>query len=100
MPLHPGQPQIEHHALAVGAYAQRDQHRYPHTLFSDPHPRIPPVEKEVTDPQLPEVPLRPRREVFPQPSYQARHRLSSEARRNADLPDEKPQNMIGVQCST
>ena len=34
----------------------------------------------VTDPQLAEVPLRPGREVFPQPPHQARHRILRQRR--------------------
>src|SRR6202022_3989629 len=78
--LHPGQPQVEHHPAAVRARAQRDQHRYPHALFPDPHPRIPAVKKQVADPQFAEIPLRPRGEVFAQPPHQARHRILRQRR--------------------
>ena len=78
--LAPGQPQIEHHTLAVGAYAQCDQHRHPHALFPDPHPRIPAVEKQVTNLQLAEIPFGPGFEVFAQAPDQARHRILRQRR--------------------
>jgi hypothetical protein len=58
--LDPGEAQVQHHPAAIGAYSQRDQHRYAHALFPDPHPWIPAVEKQVADLQLAEIPLCPR----------------------------------------
>src|ERR1700674_4790593 len=78
--LDSGQPQVEHHALAVGAHAQRDQHRHPHTLFPDPYARIPAVQKQVTNLQLAEITFGPSLEVFAQSPDQARHRILGQRR--------------------
>jgi hypothetical protein len=62
--LDPCQAQVEHLPAAIGANPQRNQHRYAHAFFPDPHPRIPAVEKQITDLQLAEIPLCPRSEVL------------------------------------
>src|SRR5208282_4325247 len=73
-------PQVQNHAAAIGTHAQRDQHRYPHPLFPDPHPRIPAVQKQVTNLQRAEIPTRPGRKILPQPSHQARDRVLRQRR--------------------
>ena len=71
--LDPCKAQVEHHPAAIGANPQRDQHRYAHALFADPHPRIPAVEKQITDLQLTEIPLCPRGEILAQAPDQTRY---------------------------
>ncbi len=58
------QPEIQNHPVPVRAYPKGDQRGHPHALIADSHPRIPAVEKQVTNLQFAEIAPGPRGKVF------------------------------------
>ena len=69
------QTNVEHHALAIRAHAERNQHRHPNTALANADFRVPAIHQQILNLVLGEIAPTPRLEIVREAAHQARHRV-------------------------